>query len=123
MTPATTARRENAAPHGCTGASCVTCGDDRAELVRAELLSVALRHQTHGLASAAMLLAVPTLETWAAIAADFAAARRPPHRPLHAEGLAATAMARADVDSAVALLAHAEGLSSPEWVAARSGRR
>ena len=27
-TPAATARRESAAPHGCTGVHCATCGDD-----------------------------------------------------------------------------------------------
>ena len=33
-TPAATARRESAAPHGCTGADCATCGDDTPALVR-----------------------------------------------------------------------------------------
>ena len=33
-TPDATARRESAAPHGCTGADCATCGDDTPALVR-----------------------------------------------------------------------------------------
>jgi len=33
-TPAATARRESAAPHGCTGPDCATCGDDTPALVR-----------------------------------------------------------------------------------------
>ena len=33
-TPAATARREAAAPHGCTGVDCATCGDDTPALVR-----------------------------------------------------------------------------------------
>jgi hypothetical protein len=33
-TPDATARRENAAPHGCTGPNCATCGDDTPALVR-----------------------------------------------------------------------------------------
>ena len=34
ITPDATARRESAAPHGCTGADCATCGDDTPALVR-----------------------------------------------------------------------------------------
>ena len=33
-TPASIARRESAAPHGCTGDHCATCGDDTPALVR-----------------------------------------------------------------------------------------
>ena len=33
-TPDAIARRESAAPHGCTGADCATCGDDTPALVR-----------------------------------------------------------------------------------------
>jgi len=33
-TPDATARRESAAPHGCTGPDCATCGDDTPALVR-----------------------------------------------------------------------------------------
>ena len=33
-TPDATTRRESAAPHGCTGADCATCGDDTPALVR-----------------------------------------------------------------------------------------
>ena len=33
-TPTATARRESAAPHGCTGHDCATCGDDTPALVR-----------------------------------------------------------------------------------------
>ena len=94
--------------------------DALAELVRAELLRVARRLETHGLACAAVLLSSPSPD-WGAVAADVIAAHRP-GRSTHAEGLAASAMARGDVDLAIAHLAGAEGLSSPEWIAARSGR-
>ena len=70
-TPAATARREAAAPHGCTGVDCATCGDDTPALVR---YAVARLLRTLLLPCAARIAATATTAAeWHDVAVEAAA--------------------------------------------------
>lgn len=71
-TPAATARRESAAPHGCTGVDCATCGDDTPALVR---YAVARHLRAMLLPCAARIAATATTAAeWHDVAVEVAAA-------------------------------------------------
>ena len=70
-TPDAIARRESAAPHGCTGADCATCGDDTPALVR---YAVARLLRTLLLPCAARIAATATTAAeWHDVAVEAAA--------------------------------------------------
>lgn len=70
-TPDAIARRESAAPHGCTGADCATCGDDTPALVR---YAVARLLRTLLLPCAARIAATATTTAeWHDVAVEAAA--------------------------------------------------
>jgi len=70
-TPDATARRESAAPHGCTGPDCATCGDDTPALVR---YTVARLLRTLLLPCAARIAATATTAAeWHDVAVEAAA--------------------------------------------------
>ena len=72
ITPDAIARRESAAPHGCTGADCATCGDDTPALVR---YAVARLLRTLLLPCAARIAATATTAAeWHDVAVEAAAA-------------------------------------------------
>jgi hypothetical protein len=70
-TPDATTRRESAAPHGCTGPDCATCGDDTPALVR---YAVARLLRTLLLPCAARIAATATTAAeWHDVAVEAAA--------------------------------------------------
>lgn len=97
---------------------------DHAEIVRADIASAVARVEPRGFACVLRVLrAVPLDGTaWAAVAADLQTIPTPQGYSFRAEALAAASMARGDVELAVGVLSHAEGVSVTEWVNARSKR-
>lgn len=113
-TPPSIARRENAPPHGCTGAACATCGDDTPALVAwgvARLLRAASLR-----CAARVALAATTREEWGDVATDAAEGvlRAPSSEYARHAYRAAAAMRVGDVACAAQTLAHATGHTTVE---------
>lgn len=113
-TSAHTARRESAAPHGCTGADCATCGDDMLTLVR---YAVARLLRTLLLPCAARIAATATTTAeWHDVAVE-AAACSLATRSERAQAAyhAATMMEAHDVATAAVTCAMVGGESVEAW--------
>lgn len=114
ITPDAIARRESAAPHGCTGADCATCGDDTPALVR---YAVARLLRTLLLPCAARIAATATTTAeWHDVAVE-AAACSLATRSERAQAAyhAATMMEAHDVATAAVTCAMVGGESVEAW--------
>ena len=113
-TPDATARRESAAPHGCTGADCATCGDDTPALVRyavARLLRVLLLPCAARIAATAK-----TAAEWHDVAVEAAAVSvATKSERAQAAYHAAVMMEAHDVATAAATCAAFAGVSVDAW--------
>lgn len=113
-TPDATARRESAAPHGCTGADCATCGDDTPALVR---YAVARMLRTLLLPCAARIAATATTAAeWHDVAVEAAALSLATKSERASAAYGASSMMEAgDVATAAACCAAFAEMSVEAW--------
>jgi hypothetical protein len=113
-TPDATTRRESAAPHGCTGPDCATCGDDTPALVR---YAVARLLRTLLLPCAARIAATATTAAeWHDVAVEAAAVSvATKSERASAAYVASSMMETGDVATAAACCAGVDHESVEAW--------